>query len=107
MESIQKHAQPGISMILVGNKCDLKDERRIFESEAKKLAAENKMNYYDVSAKENLNIDEVFQDLMEQVAKRRMGGGATEEPKEAGVRLDAKKHDEQAATADQKKKGCC
>ena len=32
------------------------------------------MNYYDVSAKENLNIDEVFLDLMEQVAKRRMGG---------------------------------
>ena len=93
-------------MILVGNKCDLKDERRIFESEAKQLAKQNNMSYYDVSAKENINIDAVFEELMEQVAKRRMGGGAAEEAPRDAVKLQATKHEETAATT-QKKKGCC
>ena len=43
-------------MILVGNKCDMKNERRIFESEARELAKQNNLNYYDVSAKTNMNI---------------------------------------------------
>ena len=59
-------------MILVGNKCDLNEERKIFEAEAKALAEKNnKMNYYDCSAKENHNINEVFEDLMGQVYKIR------------------------------------
>ena len=76
MESIQKHGQANVAMILVGNKCDMKDERKVYEAEARALAKQFGMNYYDVSAKENLNIDEVFVDLMEQVATTRMGGGA-------------------------------
>ena len=55
-------------MILCGNKCDNTTDRSVFQEEAKQLAKANGMNYYDVSAKENLYIDDVFSDLMEQVA---------------------------------------
>ena len=54
--------------ILCGNKCDNTADRTVSQKKAKKLAKANGMNYYDVSAKENLNIDDVFSDLMEQAA---------------------------------------
>ena len=41
MESIQKHGQANVAMILVGNKCDMKDERKVYEAEAKGLGAIN------------------------------------------------------------------
>jgi hypothetical protein len=59
--------------ILCGNKCDNTADRTVSQKKAKKLAKANGMNYYDVSAKENLNIDDVFSDLMEQAAKSYTG----------------------------------
>ena len=91
-------------MIMVGNKCDLKSERKISKQEASQFAKENNMNYYDVSAKENQNIDEVFQELMEQVATKKMGG-AQPEARET-IKLAAENHTPVAAQQ-QKKKGCC
>ena len=78
MESIAKHGQANVAMLLVGNKCDLSDQRKIYEAEAQALAKQNNMRYYDVSAKENQNIDQVFSVIMEEVASRRFGGGPTE-----------------------------
>ena len=52
-------------MIMCGNKCDMTESRSVFAEEARQLAKSNGMNYFDVSAKENTNIDEVFADLME------------------------------------------
>ena len=51
--------------ILVGNKCDLEGKRVINKEKAEELATENDMNYYDTSAKKNMNIDEFMDDLME------------------------------------------
>ena len=104
MESISKHGVPGVEMIMVGNKCDLKSDRKISEPEARQFAKENNMNYYDVSAKANLNIDEVFQDLMEQVAKRKMGG--TQPEARETIKLQPENHMQEAALV-QKKGGCC
>ena len=56
--------------ILVGNKCDEKDERVIFEKEARAFAAEHKMPYLEVSAKENTNIDETFDYLIKKVVSK-------------------------------------
>jgi len=92
-------------MIMVGNKCDLKAERKISQAEAKAYAKENNMNYFDVSAKENLNIDEVFQELMEQVAMKKMGG-AQPEARET-IKLQAENHTATAAAQGPVKKGGC
>ncbi len=65
LESISKHSSGNVAMIMCGNKCDWTDKRTVFAEEARQLAKSNGMNYFDVSAKENTNIDEVFADLME------------------------------------------
>ena len=54
-------------MILAGNKCDMEDKRRVFPVEAQELAAQHNLRYFDVSAKENRNINECFEEIMNQV----------------------------------------
>ena len=59
-------------MVLAGNKCDLEDKRRVFAQEAQELATAHNLKYFEVSAKENRNINEVFEEIMNQVAIKRI-----------------------------------
>ena len=56
--------------MLVGNKIDLEDDRKVSYEEAKALAELHKMHYFETSAKLNKNIDELMIYLMEQVYKK-------------------------------------
>uniref|UniRef100_A0AC34RKM8 Uncharacterized protein n=1 Tax=Panagrolaimus sp. JU765 TaxID=591449 RepID=A0AC34RKM8_9BILA len=56
-------------MILIGNKCDLEDERQISQDEAKKVAAELGISYLECSAKFRKNVDQAFHDLARLVRK--------------------------------------
>ena len=67
---IEKNAPPDICCLIVGNNCDLRDERRVSEAEARTFASSHNMGYYDVSAKENVNIDDAFRDLFDKCALR-------------------------------------
>ena len=70
LESIYMHADPNIAKVLVGNKIDLEDERKVSTEEAQRLAEQHKMKYFETSAKLNKNIDELMADLMNDVYKR-------------------------------------
>jgi len=60
-----KGAKENVILVLVGNKCDLKDDRQVSEEEGKKLAQEYETPlFYETSAKANLNIKEVFDSLI-------------------------------------------
>ena len=56
--------------VLVGNKIDLEDERKVSTEEAQELAAIHKMKYFETSAKLNKNIDELMSHLMEEVYQK-------------------------------------
>ncbi len=51
--------------MLVGNKIDLADDRKVSTEEAMALADQHKMMYFETSAKLNKNIDELMQHLMQ------------------------------------------
>lgn len=57
--------------VLVGNKVDLADGpqglRAVLKSEAAKMASEHGIQYFETSAKENLNVKELMQFIMSQV----------------------------------------
>jgi small GTP-binding protein len=55
-----------ICMILVGNKCDLKSEIIITKNDIQKLADKWECKYYETSAKLNINISELFEDIFRQ-----------------------------------------
>ena len=50
---------------LVGNKCDLENNREIDYIEASEYARQNNMLYFEVSAKTGYNIDKLFNTVSE------------------------------------------
>ena len=65
LESIYQHADPSIVKALVGNKIDLEEQRAVSYEDAKRLADQNKMPYFETSAKLNKNVDELINHMME------------------------------------------
>lgn len=54
-------------MLLIGNKADLESKRQIEYDAASSFARENRMKYYETSAKNGFNIDEVFFNLAKEI----------------------------------------
>ena len=50
----------------MGNKCDLEDQRKISKEQAKNFADEHKLPYIETSAKEGVNISELFENSINQ-----------------------------------------
>lgn len=59
---IEKYAKEGIMKILVGNKCDLKEKRMISEEQAREFSRKYNIEYFETSAKDSSNIQELFVD---------------------------------------------
>ena len=54
-----------IPIVLFGNKCDLIEERKVTNEEAKEFADNNEIIYFETSAKDNINIKEGFEKISE------------------------------------------
>lgn len=57
-------------MILVGNKKDLDDSRKVTEKEGKELADYYGIEFFETSAKDTINIDECFQQMAKQIVDK-------------------------------------
>jgi len=58
-----------VPLVLVGNKCDLKDQRVISYEQGENLAKRMNCSFQEVSAKAKINVDQVFIDLVRQISK--------------------------------------
>ena len=66
VECIDKFAKSNVLRILVGNKTDLEDKRVITTEEGKKLAEENGLKYYEISALKITGLHEMFEDIAKE-----------------------------------------
>ena len=66
---INKYSE-NVCNILVGNKIDLDDKREITYKEAKDFADIHNLIYIEVSAKNNINIDNIFEFLSKELIKQ-------------------------------------
>ena len=57
-------------MILVGNKIDLNSERVVSFEEGRVLAERNYMMFFDTSAKDGINVNEIFLNNIKEIYKR-------------------------------------
>ncbi|KAH0571930.1 Ras-related protein Rap-1b [Spironucleus salmonicida] len=64
-----------VPMVLVGNKCDIED-REVQREEAEKLAEEWKCQYIETSAKDNINIAQVFEDVVKAIRQQEQANGS-------------------------------
>jgi len=64
------HEDESLPMVLVGNKCDLENERQVSYQEGKKLAEEyGGIPFIECSALKAINCDEVFHAAVRQIRK--------------------------------------
>jgi len=66
-----------IPFVLVGNKCDLEDERKISREEGQELANQLGCKFMEVSAKRRINVDEMFTELVREIMRFRKTQGVT------------------------------
>jgi len=58
-----------VPMVLVGNKCDLTDQRVITTEQGEDLARKFGCAFLEASAKTRVNVDQIFHDLIRQINK--------------------------------------
>ena len=67
LAEVKKHAGAQVIKLLVGNKCDLENERVVSTKEAKEFADSLGISFLETSAKQRVNIDESFMTLTKQI----------------------------------------
>ena len=75
IENYYKNGPDQKNIILIGNKKDLVEERKVTEEEAKIFSETNNMMYFETSAKEGDNIDYVFNYAAEKLLEFYGGSG--------------------------------
>ena len=69
MQEIEKFAQTGVVRLLVCNKCDLNEKRKVTTEEGQALADTYEINFIETSAKSATNIENAFHDIARTVIK--------------------------------------
>ena len=59
--------------LVIGNKVDMQDNRKVSTLDGKKFSSQNgNMLFYECSSKNNFNVDQAFRDLGAAAIKRQM-----------------------------------
>lgn len=103
ISQIQQHADVHVNKILVGNKCDMLDEKVVSTEEGAKLAKEFNMEFWEASAKNDVNVEQSFISLAKSVKDRLVKDGV------GGPVGGGKSGAFKATNAERKKtaNGCC
>jgi len=70
IRNIEQHAADNVDKILVGNKCDMISDKVVETSRGKALAEEYGIEFFETSAKTNVNVAEAFTCITKNVKKR-------------------------------------
>ena len=94
---INQHADKKVNNVLIGNKCDMEDQRAVSVEEGRELANEFGMSFFETSAKQDTNVEAAFLGIASMVQERILSQGPTSGP--GGAKL--------SAAPPPKKTGCC
>ncbi|EAS04830.2 small guanosine triphosphatase family Ras family protein (macronuclear) [Tetrahymena thermophila SB210] len=70
LEEARQNGNPQMSFILVGNKCDLEQDRQVSYEEGEKFAKEHDLVYLEVSAKTAYNVEEAFKQTAKMIYEK-------------------------------------
>lgn len=81
---IKTYSWDNAQVILVGNKCDMEDERVVAPDKGKHLADQLGFEFFEASAKENIQVKQVFERLVDIICDKMSESLDTEHPAAAG-----------------------
>ena len=67
IEILREHAEMNSPIFLIGNKVDLVDKRKVSINDGEVLSFEYNMNFFETSARNKINVDEVFSQLIDKI----------------------------------------
>ena len=74
--------------LLVGNKCDLNDEREVSQNEASRFAENAGMKYIETSAKNDTNVQKAMKSLNEEMKKEFVNVKKLQKQKENKIQIE-------------------
>lgn len=87
IEDCMNNSPKTVTLVLVGNKCDLEDKRVVPFEEGIEFAKKKGINFFETSAKSGFNIEEVFQSTAQDIAKKIEDGLIALENEDSGVKI--------------------
>ena len=100
---IEKNANKNVYKLLIGNKVDLEDKRKVSYQEGKDFATSNGMQFIETSAKTASKVQEAFELLTQEIIKANISKDRGMEKKEKAVHLSSGVAD----LTTKKSGGCC
>jgi Ras-related protein Rab-1A len=104
LNEVESYADPGTQLVLVGNKCDLENERAVPIDMAKQFAASKNMEFFETSAKTADHVVEAFTDITRKLftkVEQNKNVAKQAKPEINRQKLESRLPDPQ------RKKGCC
>ena len=101
---IEKNANKNVYKLLIGNKSDLEEKRKVTYQEGKDFATSNGMQFIETSAKTASKVQEAFELLTQEIIKASVTKDRSMEKKEKTVHLSSGVSD---LSTNKKKGGCC
>ena len=96
MEDIIEESRNKIPIVLVGNKCDLKEQRSVTQKEGEDLAKNYNIVFLETSCKNGDNVENCFKELTKQIIEKK---------KERKKSIEAKTLEKKEVK--NKKRDCC
>ena len=108
----KKQTPRTITMVLIGNKVDLEDKREVTYEEGENFARDNSMLFYETSAKNGNNIENMFYDSAEIIANKINEGYYDLDRENCGIKIGFYPSktivlDDIKLNKDENKKLCC
>lgn len=80
IRNIEEHASSDVERMIIGNKCDMNDRRKVSKERGAELALEYNVKFLETSAKASINVEEAFialaRDIKSKMDKKMDGNGA-------------------------------
>lgn len=67
---IKTYSWDNAQVILVGNKCDLEDDRVVPTEDGKRLGVDLGFDFFEASAKDNINVKQTFEHLVDMICEK-------------------------------------
>ena len=85
---IEKNANKNVYKLLIGNKCDLEDKRKVTYQEGKDFATSNGLQFIETSDKTDTKVKDAFEMLTQEIIKANITKDKVMEKKEKTVYLN-------------------